>query len=98
MSVPLSQVVNMRLTNERTIAPRSSKTIESSKWKTYLHCLFHFLMIGAALAIIYWGLILGKVFMPVEKDYLNNPRFMLLRPPGEATADSTDKDDTASSS
>lgn len=67
---------------------RSSKAIEhKGKCQTYLHCLFHVMIIAAALGVVYWGLILGRSFLSVEPDYLNNPKHPLFRPPEEAAAE-----------
>lgn len=48
-----------------------------------MHCLFHIAIVAAALAVIYWGLILGRVFLPVQKDYYTNTRALNFKPPSE---------------
>ena len=81
---PAANNMNNGMRGGTEAVARSSKAIESkSKCTVYLHCLFHLMLIAAALGVIYWGLILGRVFLPVEKDYLNNPKLPLLRPPDE---------------
>ena len=80
MTLPQPPYPGLRL-NMEPVA-RSSKPIESnSKCQAAMHCLFHLLLIAAALGVVYWGLVLGRVFLPKERDYDENPVAPLFRPP-----------------
>ena len=64
---------------EPVVIAHSSKMIDS-KWSRFLHCILHLALIAASLGVIYWGLIMGRVFVPEELDYRRNPRILIPQP------------------
>jgi hypothetical protein len=84
MTLPMAAGIGNRATEP---VAHSSKAIEGKgKCWTYLHCLFHILLVAAGLAVIYWGLMLGKVFRVPEADYTKNPPLPAFRPPAADAA------------
>ena len=60
---------------------RSSKMIgKNSKCTKLLHLLLHLALIAGSLAVIYWGLVMGRVFLYDEKDYTHNPHIIIPQP------------------
>lgn len=60
---------------------RSSKMVErNGKCNKFLHFILHLIIIAGSLGVIYWGLVMGRVFVKNQKDYVHNPRIFVPQP------------------